>query len=112
MRKKGVNGLLAVIPDASTNDFILSLIRKRSFIGVFYTHGSGKWSWVDDSVPFTFTNWGKGEPNYLQDERYAEMYSWGGAWNSITNNGSEGYVCQVDPIFPPTTTVSGSSGLE
>ena len=103
-QKEGVNGLLAVIPDERTNHFIWSLMRMRSYIGAFYMLGSEQWSWVDDSVPFTYTNWARGEPTIPEKERYAEIYALEGTWNSINNEGSFGYVCQVDPIHAMKTT--------
>ena len=91
-------GDLAVIPDATTNAFLCNMLRRsgvsRAFIGLFiYSRNRG--IWVDDT-PYRYTNWERGEPNYLDREIHTEMLS-NGRWNNIyykTIASNFGYICQ------------------
>ena len=81
---------LASIPDEETNDFVLSLISSRTFIGGVLDSSSGAWTWTDGTL-FSFTNWAIGQPS--GDGPVLEM-AWGvpswtedGTWNDLPTSG-------------------------
>ena len=96
---------LAVIPDMTTNDFILSMVKIRSWIGL--SKVSNEWRWADGTKA-TFTNWMPGEP--LGDGSSVEMMFgnvWKGVqgqWNDLPHDNTKGYVCQYNPSFSTVST--------
>lgn len=107
----GLRGHLATITSAEENAFIARL---GSFgwlwVGGFQPDGTsepnGGWTWVT-SEPFSYTNWGGGEPNNwngTEEDRLA-IHMPSGFWNDgIENGGVSGYVVEYDipaDVSPP-----------
>ncbi len=106
----GRNGHLATITSQAENSFVASLLSTLgmpAWIGGFQPPGSpepsGDWQWVTGE-PFTYTNWGPGEPNntnHLNLEEDALMIGWPvntpQAWNDgVASGGVKGYVVEYD----------------
>ena len=100
---------LAVIPDKTTNDFVLSIVKIRSLIGLEKI--SGEWVWADGTKA-TYTNWAApNEPSgdgpsveLIRDGLNADP----GQWNDLPVDNTyyvKGYVCQYNP-----TTDSSKKG--
>ena len=97
--------VLVSIPDMKTNDFILSKVSWRSWIGLEMQNGA--WKWTDGSVD-QLKNWIRGQPS--GDGSFAEIAkdAWGGIlgqWNDLgvkyhgKTNLRES-ICQYDPGKP------------
>ena len=87
---------LAVIPDKTTNDFVLSIVKWRSLIGL--SKVSNEWRWADGTKA-TYTNWMRKEPS--GDGPSVEIIRRvNGQWNDIPVDSTSyvtGYVCQYNP---------------
>ena len=99
---------LAVIPDKTTNDFVLSIVKERSLIGL--SKVSNEWRWADGTKA-TYTNWIPREPSGDGPSVEIVRNVWRGTkgqWNDIRVDSTlyvKGYVCQYNPKL-----FSGSSG--
>ena len=88
---------LVVIPDKTTNDFVLSIVKTRGqLIGL--SKVSNEWRWADGTKA-TYTNWMQKEPS--GDGPSVEILSVvEGQWNDIPVDSTtyvKGYVCQYNP---------------
>ena len=83
-------GDLASVPDQKTNNFLLTLISSRAFIGGT-RNSSGQWSWTDGS-PFTFTHWAPGNPS--GDGKVLEMVNDDGTINDLPDSAHRCFLCQ------------------
>ena len=92
---------LVSIPDDKTNEFVLSMVVSRSWIGL--ENVANEWVWPDGTQA-TYFNWVPGEPS--GDGKSVEIVSaaWNAAWNGYWNDVSgdlhtyiTGYVCQYNP---------------
>ena len=98
-------GHLAIIPDKTTNDFILSMVNIRSLIGL--SRISDEWVW-EDGTKASYTNWMLEEPS--GDGSAVELIQqiWEGdfvpgQWNDFPVGSTldiKGYVCQYNPNKP------------
>ena len=88
---------LAVIPDKTTNDFVLSMVKIRSLIGL--SKVSDEWRWADGTKA-SYTNWIPTEPSGDGPSVEIVRKVWKGVpgqWNDIPvdeTNYVKGYVCQ------------------
>ena len=102
---------LAIIPDETTNNFILSMVKARSLIGL--SKVSNEWLW-EDGTKASYTNWMPREPS--GDGSAVEIIqkvwtgdSLPGQWNDLPENNTnyiKGYVCQYNPNKPTTITTT------
>ena len=83
-------GDLASVPDQKTNNFLLTLISSRAFIGGT-RNSSGQWSWTDGN-PFTFTHWAPGNPS--GDGKVLEMVNDDGTINDLPDSAQRSALCQ------------------
>jgi hypothetical protein len=83
---------LATIGSVEENDFLESLLgasgnnRAHYWLGATDTGTEGTWVWID-GTPWSFTDWGSGEPNNSGDEDYLAFdarASW--VWNDAPAN--------------------------
>ena len=97
-------GDLASIPDEETNDFLLSLISSRTFIGGVLDSSTGAWSWTDGTL-FSFTKWASHQPSGERRQYVLELTE-DGTWNNL---GSDGFQNQRHALCqrPATQTWSG-----
>ena len=87
-------GYLASIHDAETNQFLVGLLKVRSYIGAVYKNG--QWTWTDGS-PWDFENWRAGDPINPSVKNYGEFnYQLRGFWHNEDNiiGPDNGYICQ------------------
>ena len=114
-------GVLASIPDSSTNTFVMNLISNPSqswvLIGGIKVNGSFTWT---DGTLWSYENWANGRPdNLLQIENCVNMYANNnfmngsvGQWNDLSCedssldhfSGKRPYVCSKDIGVEITTT--------
>ena len=92
----GGYGDLASVPDQKTNNFLVSLISSRAFIGGSQD-SSGQWSWTDGS-PFTFTHWAPGNPS--GDGKVLEMVNEDGTVNDLPDSAQRSAICQQNASIP------------
>eukprot|EP00058_Branchiostoma_floridae_P019226 XP_002604716.1 hypothetical protein BRAFLDRAFT_80311 [Branchiostoma floridae] len=76
------------------------------WIGAHDQTTEGGWSWVDGS-PFTFLNWGGGEPNNAGNggEDCTEIAVTNGNWNDLNCDNLRGYICKMRANVPTPTPV-------
>ena len=91
---------LVSIPDKTTNDFVLSIVKVRSLIGL--SKVSKEWVWADGTKA-SYTNWIPKEPSGDGPSVEIVRNVWKGVpgqWNDIPvdeTNYVKGYVCQYNP---------------
>lgn len=112
------NGYLATIDGPAENQFVFSLIEDDKFwiwdglngegplLGGYQVQGSpepdGGWVWVKGSMPFSYANWGEGEPNDFKG--YEDVLAFFGKgttkseeWNDVSREyKSKGYIIEWD----------------
>ena len=98
---------LASVPDNTTNNFLITLTNKESWVGG-YQDSSGQWIWSDGSNWTGYENWETGEPNNKNFpkwdgfEDYLGINHHGpGLWNDYAPLYKLGAICQYDqnPCF-------------
>ncbi|KAL3888726.1 hypothetical protein ACJMK2_001089 [Sinanodonta woodiana] len=58
----------------------------------------GKWRWMGDrgkSVPFTYTNWYPGEPNFKNERCLEARYEWQSQWNNAPCGIAKRFICEA-----------------
>ena len=92
---------LVSIPDNKTNEFVLSMVVSRSWIGL--ENVANEWVWPDGTKA-TYLNFPPSEPS--GDGKSVEIVSaawnaaWSGYWNDVSGDlhtHITGYVCQYNP---------------
>ena len=69
------------------------IISERVWIGMHRHNGTSPWFWVD-GTQVTYTNWGLGEPNYLDKELCVMIrHKW--KWHNQRCTFAYPYVCEV-----------------
>ena len=91
------NGDLASIPDQATNVFLTTLSTDNSYIGASDAETEGTWKW-SDGTPWSFENWGPGEPNnYGGPQMYLAInYKGVGLWDDESEFYPRPFFCQYD----------------
>ena len=99
---------LVSVPDAATNEFILTKVATadQDKVGRVWTGGhqnsAGTWVWSDGSR-WSYADWYPGEPNNAGgDEDYLEIITlnyptakYKGKWNDHRNSHKAAYICQL-----------------
>lgn len=108
-------GHLATISSAEENQLARTLVNGSKWLGGYEdvaanVEGSGTYVWITDE-PFTFTNWGKTEPNQMEyhcnsgpgTRCYEHCISimGDGTWADHRCDQPDGYVCEWDPPSAP-----------
>ncbi len=94
---ESLGGHLVTISSPEENDFVSNLA-KSNLIWLGFTDSEtygaseGNWRWITGEI-VTYTNWKVGEPNNLNDEDYAHMYS-DGFWNDADPGSNRFYICE------------------
>ena len=94
------NAHLVSIPDKLTNDFVLSIVKSRSWIGL--TKISNQWYW-DDGTKAAYTNWLPMQPSGDGSSVEIVRDIWTGVpgqWNDMHGHNIvyvKGFVCQYNP---------------
>ena len=94
---------LVSIPDDKTNEFVLSMVVSRSWIGL--ENVANEWVWPDGTQA-TYLNWAPGEP--AGDGKSVEMVNWTGfpgQWNDVNGEYRKSYVCQYNPSLVNQTGI-------
>jgi hypothetical protein len=112
----GRPGRLVTIASAAENTFVMSLRTSmklgdmRAWIGLRDLDGSNTWDWVTGE-PFTYSNWGVGEPNFFSFEHWTEFFA-SGLWNNVheTFELNQGYVIEYQLPAPQELLVSQNLG--
>ena len=92
--------------DQKTNNFLVSLISSRAFIGGTQD-SAGQWSWTDWS-PFIFTHWAPGNPS--GDGKVLEMVNEDGTINDLSDSSQRSAICQQNAS--PDSEASSDVTLE
>lgn len=76
-------------------------IKKNLLLGQFWTGGNdidveGQWRWVTSGNPFTFTDWGPGEPNDTggNEDCMLLLSNTGYTWNDLPCSTNSLYICE------------------
>lgn len=90
-------GHLATITSAADNSAVSQLVAGKVgefLIGATDLDSEGNWQWITGE-PWTYSNWGDGEPNNAGDEDCAAIRA-DGHWNDATISGERnGYVLEI-----------------
>ena len=102
-QSRGANWDLAIIRDATENDFVRSITGFEAWIGATDDSNEGTWSWVRDDDPFfdvenaisgpPYTNWNVDEPNDADGSDCLRILTTG-LWADWQCASVMGYVCQ------------------
>lgn len=92
---------LAIILDAEDNERALASTAgkdaKQLWIGSHDQDVEGKWTWLPNNIPATYTNWAPGEPNSWNGDSMEDctiMKGWDGQWNDISCDNEFAYICE------------------
>jgi hypothetical protein len=111
LNQLGVQGHLVSITSAEEQAFVASLgVPSTAWIGGFQADTSSEpadgWTWIDGE-PWSYTNWGTGEPNDADGENCLHWRADNG-WNDINcANAYDGLVVEYDFENVPVPTLSG-----
>jgi len=101
-------GYLVTIQDSAENEFVHELSPGRTWLGATDKDKEGNWTWVTGE-PWTYTNWGEGEPNSIHDnEDYLGTTS-ENIWYDWSEGFRENFVCEWNPEHTtpePTPTIT------
>ena len=103
-----IGGHLASVPDEETNNFLLSIMKQRTFIGG--QKASLSWTWTD-GTSFTYTNWASGEPfgdGLVMELLKGVQWAPDGTWNDVPESEAKPALCQRDDGLPFITTTTPS----
>jgi hypothetical protein len=91
-------GMLAVVPDQATWDFLKGMIGNRwVWLGATDEKSEGNWVWVD-GTPLTFKKWQKDEPNNTgAKQHYLRVASKGWRDDEKQDPDVVGYICEWRP---------------
>ena len=91
---QGPSGDLASIPDQETNEFISSLLPDAGgyWIGGTDAASEGAWQW-SDGTPWSYTSWGRGEPNNDGGQHYLVTANYG-RWADAALGDQRWFICQ------------------
>ncbi|XP_071115792.1 perlucin-like [Haliotis cracherodii] len=72
---------------------------ERYYLGATDLGLEGRWVWTGNK-PFTYTNWGPGQPtNYKNNEHCLEAYKgYGYGWNDVNCDKKANFICQMSPL--------------
>lgn len=99
-------GYMAAITSREENDAIHGLLKEKgitdAYFGWYLDKEVNEWKWIRGEESFSFTNWGKGEPNGERGkEKYGMFYSGykNGEWNDGdfgegTAGRSKNFICE------------------
>ena len=77
------------------NDFIAGLNSSESlWLGGSEPVQEFSWVWTDDS-PFTFTNWGPGQPNIREQNCFLINFPSSGYWDDEYCSEKRKFVCKI-----------------
>ncbi|XP_070548201.1 uncharacterized protein [Ptychodera flava] len=99
-----IGGRLAIIRDASVNNYINAFTNAAVWIGLNDRSSEGHWEWID-GTPVNYTNWNTGEPNnQTGKENCGQMQKGtGGQWSDAHCSKFSGFVCEntIDENWNP-----------
>ena len=117
---EAMGGHLVTISSAAEQKQVLEILKTKNAYWIGAAREKDSWHWIDDT-PFSYTNWGVGEPNNQASvESYAEIircnykHFSAGKWNDLENdpldNRNElfyqkqnlGFVCEWEKKTVPT----------
>ena len=55
----------------------------------------GQWMWHQSGKPFTYTNWGPGQPDNYDGIEHCLMYWTDSKWNDASCNNQFLYICEI-----------------
>lgn len=105
----GLNGVLASVPDAATNSFLVGSFGSTyssAIIGGFQADGQPQpngWYWQDGST-WSYSNWFPGEPNGgIGEQRAIRITGLSGQWENIplTETATSGFVVAYESSLQP-----------
>ncbi|XP_052676540.1 perlucin-like protein isoform X2 [Crassostrea angulata] len=95
------NSGLVEIETEAENNFLKDVAAKTFLNGQFWTGGNdidveGQWRWVTSGNPFTFTDWGPGEPNDTggNEDCMLLLSNTGYTWNDLPCSTNSLYICE------------------
>lgn len=108
--EKDSNKALASIPANASSSV--------TWIGSHDQDIEGRWTWLPNNIPATWTNWDEGEPNSWNgdNEDCTVLKNWNGKWNDIFCNNEFAFICEnanACPKYaaPPPPSPDASAGF-
>jgi hypothetical protein len=123
MTFSGVQGHLATITSAGENTFVNTLMGVGpNWIGGYQvplsSEPAGGWTWITGE-PWSFTNWGPGEPNNdfgIEDRLVMGTVEPGiSSWGDLPDDGGfaaiRGYIVEYEPVPEPLSILALAAGI-
>ena len=124
---QGLGLQLAILLDPEDNRRALASVPANasvvSWIGSHDQDVEGKWTWLPNNIPATWTNWDEGEPNSWNGDTLEDctvMKNFNGKWNDIRCSNEFAYICEnanscpkyaAPPPAPDSKAPSGANSI-
>ena len=104
----GAQGYIATIHNLMEQDYLTTIVKSPSFIGLKRVSQNGIFQW-HDKTKIEFTSWAPGEPNNLNEvEGCAEFFP-NGNWNDISCATLHAVICRFDSVSSSSASSDGST---
>ena len=85
---------LVSLSNNAENLFTITIVTETFWAGLNDQASEGSWKWTD-GTPYSYTNWGGGEPNNSGNEDCVQIYTSASAqWNDLPCSASLTYMCE------------------
>nr|ADF87943.1 C-type lectin 5 [Azumapecten farreri] len=89
---------LVKIETAEENSWLetIATLSDHQWIGATDRDKEGEWRWISDNSLVSFTAWGSGEPNNVDDNEHCGHVYVGARWNDLVCSMLFGFICEKE----------------